>query len=403
MLSAASLDSAISAASTETTAAATRPTGFQMGAAHVALGAYATVNYDDNINGSQYTPETDLITQAGANLGFDWPVTDHSDLNFGSGIGYIYYARYINDNGLEINPNSALTYAISLDDVTLTFYDQMSYSREVTSQASLANVAVLPRFDNVVGIRSEWAPGQWIFQLGYSHDDYLTDSATEYLNRSSEYFYGKAGWLVADATQFGVEASGSLTTYQIAGQANYDSFSVGGYADWQLRPALHILLRGGPTIYEYYYPPSSGGTSQLTSYYLTLEVQHQLTDYLSQNLRVERDVQPGSSQGSDYVEQLTANYTLNYALTQYINVIGMVTVEDGTQPYVNYIYTPFGDFPVSTTTEHYQRYGEGLQATWQVTKRWSSSLGYHYWLRDSNVAGRSYSENSVSLNLTYTF
>jgi hypothetical protein len=134
-----------------------------------------------------------------------------------------------------------------------------------------------------------------------------------------------------------------------------------------------------------------------------LEVQHQLTDYLSQNLRVERDVQPGSSQGSDYVEQLTANYTLNYALTQYINVIGMVTVEDGTQPYVNYIYTPFGDFPVSTTTEHYQRYGEGLQATWQATKRWSSSLGYHYWLRDSNVAGRSYSENSVSLNLTYTF
>ena len=92
-------------------------------------------------------------------MGFDWPATDHSDLQFGTGIGYVNYLRNTRNSGLEISPDSALTYALSLDDVILTLYDQFSYTRQVTTEAALANVATRPQLNNTAGLRVEARAG----------------------------------------------------------------------------------------------------------------------------------------------------------------------------------------------------------------------------------------------------
>jgi hypothetical protein len=389
--SAISLDAVIAAQTSQTVLQPERP---HLGPVQLTLGAYAGTSYDDNINGSANNPQSDVLSRAGANLRFDWPATDHSDLQFGTGIGYVNYLRNTRNSGLEISPDSALTYALSLDDVILTLYDQFSYTRQVTTEAALANVATRPQLNNTAGLRVEWNPGQWTLQTGYSHNDNWSDHANDYLNRSSEYFFGRAGWRFAEATQAGVEASGGLTAYQLASQGNSYNVSVGGYVEWQLRPALHFTLRGGPTLYEFSSPGPTGGNSTLNSYYISFEASHQLTDFLSHNLRIERDVQLGANQGSDYVEQLTAGYSLSWALTQRISVGASVTYEDGQQP--------LGNFPFHSI-EDYQRYGGGLQATWQFTGHLAGSLSYNHWLRDSNLPDRGYSENSVSFNLNYTF
>jgi hypothetical protein len=314
--------------------------GFQIGPVQIALAADVGTTYDDNINNTQLDRQSDFVSQIGSDIGLDWPVTDHSELNLGGRVSYLHYNRFTGNNGLEISPDSALTYAISLEEVTLTLYDQLTYSRQVTTEASLANQATLPRLDNVAGLRGQWDPDAWTFQLGYSHDEFITDASENYLNRSSEYFFSRAGRVVAEQTQFGVEASATLTHYEIASQADNDDISVGLYANWQILPALQVVLRGGPTFDQYYYPASrGGGTSQLNSYYLHAEVHHQLTDYLSENLQVERDIQAGSTQGSDYIEQLTASY----------------------------------------------------------------SVGYNHWQRNSNIADRGYTENAFSLSFNYAF
>jgi hypothetical protein len=394
-----SLESSIAV---ETNVMALQPDRPHLGPVQLALGAYIGMTCDDNINESQSDPQSDVISRAGANLGFDWPATDHSELQFGTGIGYVHYLKNTANNGLEINPDSALTYALSLDDVILTFYDQISYSRQVTTEGALANVATLPQFDNTAGVKVEWDPGKWTFQTSYGHDIYLSDSANDYLNRSSEYFFGRAGWRFAEATQAGVEASGGLTAYQVNQQGNNYNYSVGGYVEWQVRPSLHLTLRGGPTIYTFSSQGQSGGNSTLDAYYVSLAASHQLTDFISHSLSINRNVQLGLNQGSDYIEQLTANYTITWALTKRISVGASASYEDGSQP-LQLEYLFFG-FPIPyTETEHYHRYGGGLQASWQFTDRLSANLSYNRSLRDSNLPERGYTENSVSFGLNYTF
>ena len=391
LLGALSLNNTIAAQSNQATLQPDRP---HLGPVQLTLGAYASVAYDDNINEAQNNPEADYITRGGANLGFDWPATDYSDLQFGTGIGYVHYHRYTSNNGLEISPNSALTYALTLDEVTFTFFDQFSYTREVTTEAALANVTTQPLLNNTLGVRVGWEPGKWTLQTSYSHVDTVSDHANDYLNSSSEFFFGRAGWRFAEATEAGMEASGGWTDYQVASQPNSYNVSLGGYVEWQLRPSLHFTLRGGPTYYEFISQTPAAGNSSLSSYYVSLTTSHQFTDFLSQSLNLERSVQPGINQGSSYVEQLMATYSLSWALTQHINLGPSAAFVNGQQP--------LGNFPFPSL-EYYQRYGAGAQLSWRFTDHLAGSLGYNYWLRDSNLPDRGYSENSVSFDLTYAF
>jgi len=373
---------------------ALQPDQPHLGPVQLALGVYANAGYDDNINQAQTGAQSDVILRGGANLGFTWPATDRSALQFGTGIGYVHYLKYKSNNGLEISPDSVLSYAVSVKDATFSAFDQFSVTRQVTTEAALANQATLPRFENSVGVRSEWDPDQWTFLASYSHNNEFSDQANDYLNSSSEYFFGRAGWYFAEATQAGLEASGGWTVYQVPGQGDNDNVSVGGYIDWRVRPSTHLVMRGGPTYYRFYSQGPTGANSSLSSYYVSLEASQQLTDFLSNQLSVDRSVNAGISRGSSYVEELAASESLSWVLTQHITVGPSLTYENGHQP--------FGVFPL-LFTENYQRYGGGLSLGWKFTDHLSGNVSYSYWLRDSNLANRGYSENSVQAGLNYTF
>ena len=382
-------------------AKAAQPSVPHLGPVQYSLGGYAGVAYDDDVNASQFNPESDVISRAGVSLGFDWQATSQSELQLGTSIGYLDYQKYTGNNGLEISPDSALTYAISIDDVILTLFDQLSYSRQVRTEAALANIIALPQFNNNVGIRAEWDPGHWALLASYSHDNYLSDHAHDYLNRSSEYFFARAGWRFAEATQAGLEASDGLTAYQVSGQYNNQNLSVGGFVEWQALQALRITLRGGPAFYVPDSSVSTGGSTTLNTYYANLEINHQLTDFLSHSLSVDRSLQAGLNQGGGYIEQLTISYGISWRLTQRITVGASASYVDGQQPFEQ----PGRPFflPPITTTENYQEYGGGLQASWQFTGHLAASVNFSHFLRNSNLAGRSISDNSVALQFNYAF
>jgi len=337
----------------------------------------------------------------GVNLSLDWQATDHSELQFGTGLGYLDYLKYTGNNGVEISPNSALTYAISLDEVTLTAFEQLGYSREVRTEAALANITTQPQFNNNAGLRAAWSPGHWMLSASYSHADYVSDHANDYLNRSAENFLASAGWRFAEATQVGIEASDALTRYQVSGQGNNQNVSVGGFVDWQVRPCLHFSLRGGPVFYE----PESGsaGTSStLNTYYVSLAASHQLTDYLAHSLNIQRSLQAGANQGSSHLEQFTANYTISWTLTQRITVSVSANYVDGQQ---SLAAGPISRFPIPAVlaNENYQQYAVGLGSSWRCTDHLAISLNFNHWLRNSDLPDRSYSDNSVALQMNYAF
>lgn len=397
LFSALSLDKSVSM-ETNSIVDLTRP-GPYLGPVQANANVFVGASYNDNINASQTAPQADVILTAGTTLGFIWPVTDQSQVTLGSGISYDNYVRRTENSGFQITPDSALTYSVTIDDWRLTAFNQLSYLREVVTEGALANLSTLPRLENTAGLRAEWDPGKWTFQSGYSHTIYFSEAASaSYLNHSSEDFFFRGGRRFAENTEFGVEASGSLTGYESRLQQDSQSVSFGGYANWQLRPPIQITLRGGPTIYFFDSSGSNSPASTLNSYYVVGQVIHQLTDYISQTLNIERDVQLGLNQGSSFIEELTASYAISWRLTQTVGIGMNVDYEAGNQP------LPFsvGQF-ILERNENYTRYGGGFQLSWQATDKLSTTLGYSYWDRQSNIAGRSYTDNLVSLGVTYTF
>jgi hypothetical protein len=394
LFSSVSLDQFIAGASSR--GPAPPPAARHFGPVNFDLGGYLSATYDDNINASEVSPQSDVISQIGANINLNWAATDYSQLQFGTSLGYLNYQTYTANNGLEINPNSALTYAISLDDVIVTFFDQLSYSREVRTEAALVNVTTLPQLNNNVGARVEWDPGHWTWLASYSHDDYVSDHANDFLNRASEYFYARGGWRFAAATQAGLEASDGLTRYQVFSQNDSQNISLGGYLNWQVRPAINFTLRGGPT----FYAPSRGST--LSSYYVSLEASHQINDYLSHSLTLQRSLQPALNQGGSFLQQLNANYAISWSLTRWVTASLTASYVDGQQSLAPVITAPHS-VTALPSTENYQQWGVGLQLLWQCTAHLSTSAQFHHWDRQSSLANRAYTDNSISLQLNYTY
>ncbi len=375
-----------------------------LGPVQLSFGGYLGADYLDNVTYTQSNALADEILHAGVNAGFYWPVTELSDLNLNTSIGYDHYLRYSQLDTLAIAPPTALAWNVLIPDGSLTFFDQFSYSQQVATQPALSGVANFPIFDNTTGVRVNWLPGRWAFQAGYSHEEYFSDSSTfDYLNHSSENFFARGGWNFAQNTQAGLEASAGLTSYQVSSQPDSLSLSVGPYAEWQVTQAIHATVRGGPTIYFFNSSAATGPASTLTSYYVSLLVSQQLTEYLSHQVDLERSVSLGLNQGGNYIAQFSASYSLSWALTQRIGLSVAGAYQNGTQTFQNAVVVPPGFIFLVNQTENYDLYSAGPSVTWRATDHLSSSLGCNYNLRNSNLPGRGYTANAVSWRLTYAF
>jgi hypothetical protein len=378
-----------------------KPDQPHLGPVQFSCGLYAGTEFNDNVFATQSNPQADTLLRGGANLGFYWPATERSVVQFSTGVGYLHYFNHSQIGGVEVTPNSALTWAIDIADCTLSIYDQFSYQQQVLQEASVANTATIPRLDNLVGARADWEPGHWVLLADVSHEDFIsTSSQNDYLDRSSENLFGRAGWRFAENTQAGLEASTGLTSYRQPVLNDNTFFSVGGYAEWQARQTLHVTLRGGPTFYHFD-SSDSAPASDLNTYYIMLNVNHSLTQFISQNLIVSKGVSLGLEAGSSYVDQLTTTYLITLVLTQHISVGANVTYELGNQPLL--VPTPNAFTSAVLETENFSRDGFGANLSWSFTDHLSASIRYNFWQRSSNLPNRGYNQNVASLQLNYNF
>ena len=366
------------------------------------LGVYLGVEENDNINLTQNGTEGDTILHSGLTVGFDWPAAEQSQLTFNASVGYDKYLEHpVNDN-LEIAPGSVLSWKIAFEDGSATLFDQFSDAQSAISEASVSGVSNLPRIDNTAGVRAEWQPGRWLFELGCSYDNFFSDDAAyQFLNRSSEYFFFRGAHRLAGDTQLGLEASASLTRYEQAIQSNNTSFSVGPYLEWQLTHFIKISARGGYTFYAFDSNGAGQPAQNLGSYYGSLELTHQLTEFISQRLSIERDISLGLNRGDNYTEQLTASYSVNWQATGHLALDLSLTYEDGNQPLTGEIRTPVGQM-LSSQTENYSRFGVSPGISYQFTRKLAGSLACAHWERMSNL-NTSYRDNSLTMQLSYAF
>jgi len=366
-----------------------------LGPVQLNLGTYLGTTFEDNLNISQNHPRGDTSVHAGLDLGFLWPATDNSRLQLDSQIGYVTYLAHVRSDSIEIAPNSGLTWNISFEDGSLALYDQFDYSQEVITVPSLSGLNSLPRLNNTIGARVQWLPRKWLFEAGISHSDFRsTESTFNYLDSGSEYFFARGAWNFAEKTQAGLEFSAGQTGYRLPIQQNNRSYSAGPYINWNITEFLSATVRGGPTIYAFDSNGAGQPSKTLTAYYFDIDLSHRLTEFISHELSAKREVNLGLNRGNDYNEQLSVDYSIHWTATQNADVNLSLAYERGTQPLtVN----------SSPLTENFDRVGVTMGGSYRFTENLAGSLNFSHWDRTSNLDGNNYTDNSVSLQMTYHF
>lgn len=364
--------------------------GFHAGPVRFEVGAAFSAEWNDNVNISENDPQQDFVLRPLANLRALWPITDSMRLNVGAGIGYTVYVDGTRENRLLLTPDSEIAFDVAIHDVVITVYNQIDYSDDLAAEGGLSDAGGdYARITNTAGVRAAWEHLDWRFQAGYSHFNYwsLSDSFSE-LDRASHQFFARVGYALAAATQAGVETSGSITDYVEPLRSDFHSVSLGPFVEWSFTEDLQVRLRGGYVIYDFEEQPIGPSLGTLNSYYLGLNVEHTLTDFLSHRLGVTREVRVGTS--SEYEEQFRVDYGARWALLEAVSVSAGIFYENTRAPQ-------------RIEDERFQRVGFSGGAGYQLTSQLSTGLSYRFTRRDSDLAGRDYTQHSVTLNLAYRF
>ena len=372
------------------------PYNLLLGPARFRFSATMGVEYNDNVNLSEVDKQGDFIFRPQVNLSLLWPITQLNTLRFDIGLGYAFYTdnSQYNTNGLLLSPGSALSFDIFVSDFRINFHDRFSLDQDPLGEPSLSNVADYGRFQNTAGVSVLWDLNQAVVTLGYDHYTFIsTTSEFDYLNRNSDSVTVSASYAASSTTGIGVEGAFVSNRYGEAGLNNSDTYSGGAFVETQVSNYLKLRVAGG-----YQNISFAGDTDtingivyadqpNLSTYYVNALVAHRINAAITQNLAVGREAQLGVD--SNYVELIYVRHTATWNIINRTLLTTELFYEDGQDS--------------GGIDEHFQRWGGALAVGYQLTRHVTLGARYQYTDKNSDLPLRSYQQNRVAIDGTYSF
>ena len=383
------------------------PYNLQLGPIKFRFSATMGLEYNDNVNLAEVNQQNDLIFRPQFNVNALWPVTQLNTLKFDLGVGYAFYLDHsnYNTNGILINPGSQLAFDIFVTDFRINIHDRFSLEQDPVAEVALSNVADYGRFQNTAGVSVLWDLNQAVLTLGYDHYNFIsTTSAFDYLDRNAEILSGSLDFTITSTTGIGVESS-FVTTYFDQNVLNdSNTFTVGGFAETQITSYLKLRVAGGYQGINFDNTGIVNDAHDLHDYYANALLSHRVNSVLTQSLSVGHETQLGVN--SNYVRLNYIRHTATWTILFHTLLSTEFFYEDaddsgGSGP----AFVGFGPLPAFNpfVAEHVHRYGGALTVGYQLTKHVTLGLRYQYTKKDSDQPLRSYEQNRVGLDGTYSF
>jgi hypothetical protein len=353
------------------------------------LGLEATdnVRYTGNENA-----ESDLIIRPKLNMTTLWRVTEKNSLNLTLGVGYDKYVRTTDYDGMYISPGSDLSFDMYVEDFIINLHSRFSYLQDVTGDPTISGTGQFSRFENTSGVRTTWDLNKAVLTAGYDHQIYdPTDPLYSRYSRSSELGTVSALFQIQPAFFAGLEAGAGITTYDDPTQPNYNHVSVGPLFSVRLSEYTKVRLAGGYVMY-FIDATTTMPSTQVNAYYFDLTFQQRLGSTLSHSVSVGRQIQSGSF--SSVTDQYYARYSANWRLFRKTGLSASLSYQNIS----DYNFVQSG-----AIGEKIGYYGLGLALSRPITRHLTGSLGYQFYLKDSNVNLNDYTQNRLALNLIYAF
>ncbi len=389
--------SAISAAAADTRqgAASTPQSNFmRLGPVGVDVSAGVGLEFNDNVGISETNRKSDFIFRPNVNVDTQWQVSPLNTIRLGIGVSY---AKYFNNPKLDtqallLSPGTQLTYDIYVGEhLRLNLHDRIQITQNPIDETSLSNVQRFARLQNSAGMTAFIRYPDWDFVLGYDHFNYNTlSSEFNYLDRTEEQFFASARRRVTDALGVGVESSAALINYSEKVNNDATSWTVGGFADTTLSEYSKIRFSGGYQKLQFNGNGTTGDRSNFGSWYANVAAAQRINQYWSHTISAGREGRLGLSVNyADYVfARYAATWRMNAAMTWSFDAFVEDAKESG---------------GANLNAERAFRWGGGVGLAWKIANRMTLGLHYTYVDKDSDLALRSYFQNTATISLNYQF
>jgi hypothetical protein len=370
----------------------------QIGPVRASVGASLAVNYTDNVFYSEQR-DNDVMIQPGVNFDALWPISELNTLRFSLGVSYEWYQENtsLNANTPLINPGSELVFNVFVGDVHIRLHDAFSYQESLFFNSpngnqpffNFNNTGTFARLDNKVGFDATWDLDKYVLAAGFDHENFKSYSASfDYMDRMSEWGNASAGYRLGD--HFIVGTEGRLAYHDYDQQTTLNNNwrgQVGPYLDVTLMEGVHLRGGGGYSMAEY--NAAGESTSDYDNYYAYGTLSQQ-TRLFTHSITGGHETLLGDN--ANNMRTTYARYSISSPIIRNVELEGNVSV--------NFAEESGGP---SGFDERFTYYAAGFKAGWQFHKYWRTELGYEYLLKDSELAGRNYQRNRVTLALLWKF
>jgi hypothetical protein len=353
------------------------------------FGASLETEWNDNVQ-LREDAEDDFIFRPQLNTQMLWPITEQNALNLNLGVGYSFYVQHTELNRLFITPGSELSFDIYAGDFWINFHDRFSIIEDSYQDPTVTGTGGYSRLENALGMTATWDLNKIILRGGYDHVNYLglTDNEGQPDGRS-ELAYLSGGYTFNPGLVGGIELGGGLLHYEGTNIAfaNAKQWNAGAFLDTQVSDYIHFRGSAGYTDYLPEDPQTTNSVSDFSGIYAQLEFQHQLNEYVRYTLSGGRTITFAYYGGA--VDLFYGHLIANWKVLRKIGLVTSLDYEHGTE----------GTF----SQETFNRYGGSVSVSRPITAKSSASLRYQIYSRTSNLEGRDYLNNIVSLIFNYSF
>lgn len=361
------------------------------------FGAGLGTEYNSNVYLTEDNSQGDFIFSPQINTRMLWPVSDKNSISLALGGGYQAYVENPNLSRWFITPGSELSFDLYAGDFWINLHDRFSITQNNYQDPTVVNSGDYSQLMNDLGVSAVWDLNKATVKGGYDHVNYdsLTGENSQNFGGQpsgySEVFSASAGYALKPGMLLGLEIGGSLITYTTTTTntpySNAKQWNVGGFYDAPLSEYIHITAHAGYSVYS---PESSGATAtsdDFTGIYGQLDITHRVNQYVTYTLSGGRTLNVVYYGGT--IDRTFVHWQANWQVLRKITLGTSFGYEHGTYLYVG--------------GETYDQYGPGISLSRAITGKLTGSLGYRYYWRDSDQAGRNYTVQVVSLNLNYAF
>ena len=372
----------------------TQPYTIKSGDFKVLLVPSMAASWNDNINLSRDNRLDDFILSPQLQVDATYPFSQRNLLRLSVGVGYDKYINHDDFSGVRLFSGSEVSFEVNVKDFWINIHDQFSYTEDTAGQAAVAGSGRYGGLNNAAGLSVTWDLHDVMLTAGYDHLNFVSSSSEfDYANEATELVTGRAALALKPGLTAGLEGTVSFTAYDQPILNNNTGYNLGVFADWKPGTYFEVKPRVGYTIYQFEQTSQLSRAENQDAWYLDLTVTHAPSDAFRYSLSAGHELRLGIQ--ADTVEAWYVRPSVEWQVMKHLTLFTYVSYENGRQALSDLSQTQSG------LSEHYNWLGLGIGVTRPLTDRLGLSLDYRSTLRSSDIQSREYTQNLISLRLTY--